>query len=204
MEDSTKRRGYPHVKPQNISMMYTTTSSHMVLTAELEEKNVRIMIDCGANQNYASVELGQQMSRWMRNKKEPYPLTLADGTPISHGNGWVRRELHNVRLKLNDHEESMNLDITDMKYDIVLGMAWLQKHNPEIDWKARVLKFPNCSHRNEGVRSTPKVPFAKAIWVRPRGRALAGTSEPLPPEYQDFAELFRERIGEAALPEHKP
>jgi hypothetical protein len=33
---------------------------------------------------------------------------------------------------------------------------------------------------------------------------LAGTSENLPSEYQDFAELFRERVGEAALPEHKP
>ena len=33
---------------------------------------------------------------------------------------------------------------------------------------------------------------------------LAGTSEELPPEYQDFEELFRERKGLAALPEHKP
>ena len=33
---------------------------------------------------------------------------------------------------------------------------------------------------------------------------LAGTDEPLPPEYQDFEDLFKEREGLAALPEHRP
>ena len=84
-------------------------------------------------------------------------------------------------------------------------MAWLQHHNPTIDWKIRILKFPLCSYGTKTEdRSSSKVPFAKAIWVRPQGRILAGTSEELPPEYQDFEDLFQEKIGEAALPEHKP
>jgi hypothetical protein len=33
---------------------------------------------------------------------------------------------------------------------------------------------------------------------------LAGTSEDLSSEYQDFRDLFKEREGEAALPKHKP
>ena len=33
---------------------------------------------------------------------------------------------------------------------------------------------------------------------------LADISEKLPSEYQDFKELFKERVGEAALPEYKP
>ena len=40
--------------------------------------------------------------------------------------------------------------------------------------------------------------------MRPQGRMLAGTSMELPLEYQDFEDLFKEKEGEAALPEHKP
>jgi hypothetical protein len=110
-----------------------------------------------------------------------------------------------VQLTIGQHEEKISLDIVNIKYDVVLGMAWLQQHNPVIDWKARILKFPACSQgTKEGGRSPPKVPITKAIWVRPQGRMLAGTSEELPPEYQDFEDLFKEREGEAALPEHKP
>jgi RNase H-like domain found in reverse transcriptase/Reverse transcriptase (RNA-dependent DNA polymerase)/Integrase zinc binding domain len=49
--------------------------------------------------------------------------------------------------------------------------------------------------------------MARAIWVRPRERTIEemGKPEPeLPPEYQDFKDLFTEKEGKAALPEHKP
>ena len=43
----------------------------------------------------------------------------------------------------------------------------------------------------------------KAIWVRPVGRILASTEIPeLSSEYEEFAELFKEREGPAALPKH--
>ena len=49
------------------------------------------------------------------------------------------------------------------------------------------------------------MPTARAIWVRPRVRTVASTDDKtLPPEYQDFEELFRDKEGKAALPEHKP
>jgi len=40
--------------------------------------------------------------------------------------------------------------------------------------------------------------------VRPGKRALAGTSEDLPEEYKDYEDLFKDKQGEAALPEHRP
>ena len=102
----------------------------------------------------------------------------------------------------------VTLDVTEIpKYDVVLGMAWLHQHNPQIDWRSRTLTFPSCSmeDKTDG-RSPSKVPVIKAIWVRPAGQAaLAGSSdEEIPPEYKDFEDLFKEREGKAALPEHKP
>ena len=122
------------------------------------------MIDCGANRSYASIRLGQRLVQWKKDKQCPYPLTMADGTPVDHDEGWVRKELRQVRLRIEDHEEVISLDIINLKYDIVFGMAWLYTHNPTVDWRARVLKFPQCSHGTEtGGRSPLKVPIVRAI-----------------------------------------
>ena len=154
------------------------------------------MLDSGANRNYASMRMGQALRRLTHEKENPYPLMLADGAPTNHNDGWIRREIRKASLTIGGHEETIDLDITNIRYDMILGMAWLRLHNPAIDWGKRTLEF-NCSHQ--------PVPIVKAIWVRPVGRILASTEIPeLPPEYEEFAELFKEREGPAALPEHGP
>ena len=129
---------------------------------------------------------------------------MADGKPVDHEDGWIRNELQDVQLTIGQHTERISLDIVNIKYDMILGMSWLRIHNPTVNWQTRILKFPNCSHgTNKGDGSSSKVPSVKAIWVRPQGRMLAGTSMELPLEYQDFEDLFKEKEGEAALPEYK-
>ena len=60
------------------------------------------------------------------------------------------------------------LDIIKIKYNIILGMEWLTQHNLIIDWKKRTLEFLNCRHgMTMEDRSSSKVLFVKAIWVRP-------------------------------------
>lgn len=162
------------------------------------------MVDCGANQNYASLRVAALLREHAYDKRYPYPVTMADGSPIDNGDGWIRREIRNVELTIDRHREQVTLDVAPIKYDVVLGMTWLAQHNPRIDWIHKGLEFPNCSHGTTGDGSSPKVPFRKAIWVRPRGRMLAGLDVALPSEYQDFEDLFREREGEAALPKHQP
>ena len=203
--DGYERRGLPPDKPQSLCMMLPDRSTHIVLTAELENEKVRVMIDSGANRSYASTRLGNKLARFRCKKEQPYPLTMADGSPVDHGGGWIREELRDLQLKMQQHEETISLDIVNIKYDLILGMQWLRAHDPIVQWRSGILKFSNCSHETKtGGRSPSKVPIAKAIWVRPRGRMLAGTSIDLPSEYQDFGDLFKEKEGEAALPEHKP
>lgn len=163
------------------------------------------MIDSGANRNYASVLLEKTLSSLVKVKDEPYQLETADGSPMGNDNGWIRKEMRQVPFTIGQHHETITLDMVSIKYDVVLGMEWLHEHNPTIHWKTRTLEFPNCSHGNEkGERSTPKVPFTKAIMVRPQGRVLAEITTKLPSEYNEFKSLFKEREGKAALPEHKP
>ena len=178
-------------------MIKDQRSEHMVLTAVLGGQQVKVMIDCGANQSYASRTTGQRLRHYLRKKELPYSLTMANGNAARP----VDSELREIQLQIGKHEEVITLDITDLpKYDVVLGMAWLHRHNPTVDWKSRTLEFTNC-RTCEGDRSSPKVPFAKAIWVRPQGRMLANMeAQELPSEYKDFEDLFKEREGKAALP----
>ena len=78
----------------------------------------------------------------------------------------------------------ISLDITNLKYNIILGIAWLFTHNPIMDWRTRVLKFPQCNHgtKTEG-RSPLKVSIIRIIWMQSQGRALTNINEELPSEY---------------------
>jgi hypothetical protein len=91
MGDDRMRRGHSITQPQQLNIIQgPQTSAHLVLTARLETEKVRILVDCGANRSYASFRLGQKLSSWRRKKEHPYPLTMADGTPVKHGDGWIR------------------------------------------------------------------------------------------------------------------
>ena len=186
-------------------MMMPTRSDHLVLTAKLQGETVRIMLDSGANRSYTSLRLENKLARYQREKDEPYPLTMADGKPVDHEDGWIRNELQDIQLIIGQHTERISLDIVNIKYDIILGMSWLRIYNLTVNWQTRILKFPNYSHgTNKGDGSSPKISSIKAIWVRSQGRILASTSMELPSEYQDFKDLFKEKEEEAALPKHKP
>ena len=43
------------------------------------------------------------------------------------------------------HVERMRMDVCNLgKTDIILGMPWLQAHNPEINWETGEVKIMRC------------------------------------------------------------
>jgi hypothetical protein len=46
----------------------------------------------------------------------------------------INRKVLSVPITLSKHYEEIDLDIFGIAtYDIILGLPWLQKHNPKID-----------------------------------------------------------------------
>ena len=46
----------------------------------------------------------------------------------------VTREVRVSELSIQGHQEAITLDIMDLAgYDIVLGMPWLEEHNPHLN-----------------------------------------------------------------------
>ena len=50
-----------------------------------------------------------------------------------------------LEIKINGHKEQLEAAVTDLnRTDMFLGHDWLVKHNPEVNWKNRTIKFMKC------------------------------------------------------------
>jgi len=51
-----------------------------------------------------------------------------------------------LEVEINGHKETLEAAVTDLdRMDMFLGHDWLVKHNPEVNWKNRTIKFTRCS-----------------------------------------------------------
>ena len=62
--------------------------------------------------------------------------------------GMKNREVTKVvplEVKINGHKKQLEAVVTDLnRTDIFLGHDWLVKHNSEVNWKNRIMKFIRC------------------------------------------------------------
>ena len=118
---------------------------------ETEEKTAtgRAMIDSGAQMNVV---------HWRYVKEAKLPFYKQNKTnEMAAVNGEVVFQItHELRgkLKIGSHQEDITLAIADLgDVDIILGMEWLRKHEPQIQWREESVEFnstyckKNCNHK---------------------------------------------------------
>jgi len=50
-----------------------------------------------------------------------------------------------VNIYYKEHTERMEINVIgEQKWSVILGIAWLARHNPEIDWKTGEVKMTRC------------------------------------------------------------
>jgi len=50
-----------------------------------------------------------------------------------------------LEVEINGHKETLKAVVTDLDgTDMFLGHDWLVKHNPEVNWKNKIIKFTRC------------------------------------------------------------
>jgi len=50
-----------------------------------------------------------------------------------------------LEIEINRHKKQLEATVTDLNgTDMFLGYDWLVKHNPEVNWKNRTIKFMRC------------------------------------------------------------
>jgi len=72
----------------------------------------------------------------------PVAVKNVDGT-----NNSVRAITHQVEVNMyyKGHVERMKMEVCNLgKTKVILGMPWLQAHNPEINWETEEVKMMRC------------------------------------------------------------
>ncbi|KAF7372795.1 Reverse transcriptase-RNase H-integrase [Mycena sanguinolenta] len=93
------------------------------------------LLDCGAT--FEFIDSGYVLEsgipvQWL---SQPIPIFNVDGSPNEAG---AITEVANVVPQYNGHLERVQFTVTRLgKEKLILGISWLQKHNPEVNWETR-------------------------------------------------------------------
>ena len=117
------------------------------------------IIDCGTTGSFIDPELMKQTNFPLRKLDRPVKAYNMDRTTNSKGNmdgttnskGNIIWET-NVDLQFPKHRENVKLMVLNLgRKQIILGMPWLKKWNPDIDWISKRISIPRLIGRRDDV-----------------------------------------------------
>src|SRR6201995_547427 len=119
---------------------YTETlkheNDHIMVKVHLHGKKetvtINAMIDSGATEDFIDQEVCNKHGIKMIKAKNPREIYLADGKPSAMG---PVTHMTKVPMDISSHRELATLQVANLQnHEVILGMPWLRKHNPTIDW----------------------------------------------------------------------
>jgi hypothetical protein len=122
------------------------------------------MVDCGVTENIVDKDYDKKIQIRMDEKKAPRQVLSMDRREVAS-----RPVTHDtiVELIVNDHREKIKLHcITIGNSPIIVGLPWLRKHNPTIDWKKGKVIFDSDKCARQCLDTSPHartVPEEQAI-----------------------------------------
>ena len=199
-------------------------TSHFVVTTTLrmgeQSISAKALIDCGAPSSFVATELVRTHGIPLEQLDLPIPLESVDGTPIA-ARGITHRTAA-IEMVMEGHKERLSFNIIPIKsFDIILGLDWLRKHNPTIDWETNQLVFRRYDATTvatvsiitneeledsleDGIEALGLVTASKDGSASPKaGKTSSLSSAMVPKEYKQFTELFSKESADL-LPTHKP
>ena len=115
------------------------------------------MIDSGCSANVIDSRFAAALNIHPIIKSRTIKYTMADGE--TRAGGTVTHDI-TTKIKIGPHQEVLTLDITKLhSYPIMLGIPWLKRHDPWIQWSQHRITFnsPFClthCHLNDAYTTT--------------------------------------------------
>ena len=122
------------------------------------------LLDSGASTVFINRHFVDQHSLPTYLFRHPIPLYNIDGSINKAGS--ITHYVDFV-LEIGDHKHHQIMAITDIDdQDVIIGIDWLRKHNPNIDWKNGTVTLSRCPptckmHQPEVITETPTTPMPK-------------------------------------------
>jgi hypothetical protein len=126
----------------------------------------------------------------------PIPVFNVDGTPNEAG---LITEVVDLVQRYKNHLERSLFTVTSLgRQNLILGLPWLQKHKPKINWVTGEVKMSRCSARccsgcRDNIREEKKVEKLQARCIT---QCSAGTFPTLVEDEED-----KEQTGDRFDPE---
>jgi hypothetical protein len=149
-------------------------------------------------------------------------VEVIDGRPLSSGD--VTHETAPLKVKFGNHSSSIIFNIIRTpSVPIILGLSWLERYNPHIDWKSWNIEFlviPSLTKHTSKIL-TKKSPFIKPLFIGVRDfirvvktgilfviyatptSIKTTTSTNVLAQYREFQDAFEKKNADI-LSEHRP
>ena len=115
------------------------------MQAEVKTKNGKnLKVKALVNSRCTHMGIDEQLVKDKRIQTKSIDFSFevfnTDGTK----NGEVTK-VASLEIEINEHKKTLEVVVTDLDgIDIFLGHDWLVKHNPEVNWRNRTIKFTRC------------------------------------------------------------
>jgi len=103
---------------------------------------VKALLDSGAMGMFMDKRAAAKHGFILQKLERPIKIRNVDG--INNSGGAITHQVE-VNVYYKGHIERMRIDVCDLgKTEVILGMPWLQAHNPEINWETGEIKITRC------------------------------------------------------------
>jgi len=103
---------------------------------------VEALLDSGATGLVMSSKFAKKQGFKLKKLERPMNVRNMDGSLNKKG---PIENMVEVNIYYQEHRERTEIDVIGgQKWTVILGMPWLARHNPEIDWRTGEVKMMRC------------------------------------------------------------
>jgi len=107
-----------------------------------EEIMVEALLDSGATGIVMSSEFARKQGFKLKKLERPMQVRNVDGTLNKEG---PIENTVEVNLYFKGHMERTEINVIGgQKWSVIIGMLWLARHNPEVNWRTGEVKMTRC------------------------------------------------------------
>ena len=110
---------------------------------------VKVLLDSGATGMFMDKKMAAKHEFRLQKLERPVAVRNVDRT--NNSGGAITHQVE-VNMYYKSHVERIRMDVYNLgKTDVILGMPWLQAHNPEINWETgevKMTRYPLLCGRN--------------------------------------------------------
>lgn len=132
------------------------SAQHLFLAIRLTLPNRKTIstyafIDNGATNSFVSLEFVKNHQIPVSRLATPLPVLAIDNRPLVSG---LMTHDTVLRPSTGSHHEMLRLGLITCPYPVILGMDWLKRHNPAIDWVRKHVDLSHCNPQDHTLDSS--------------------------------------------------